>query len=70
MHSMTLITSFKEDNSGTYYCDICEEVRDPDAGVYRCEECPSFVAYFDCILLVCPSLILRVASFFNYIIML
>lgn len=53
VHPLTLTSnSFKEeDNSGQYYyCDVCEERRNPHHVVYSCEECPSFVAHFKCVL--------------------
>ncbi|XP_075636111.1 uncharacterized protein LOC142608255 [Castanea sativa] len=37
-----------EDNSGEYYCDICEEERDPKFWFYYCDEC-SFPAHPKCI---------------------
>ncbi|KAH7515365.1 hypothetical protein FEM48_Zijuj10G0018800 [Ziziphus jujuba var. spinosa] len=50
VHPLTLTTSFKEDEHPTaYYCDICEKKRDPDRGIYLCEECP-FIAHFECAL--------------------
>ncbi|KAH7515357.1 hypothetical protein FEM48_Zijuj10G0017900 [Ziziphus jujuba var. spinosa] len=36
IHPLTLTPSFREDDSGDYFCDICEERRDPDHGVYLC----------------------------------
>nr|XP_048318635.1 uncharacterized protein LOC125418639 [Ziziphus jujuba var. spinosa] len=50
VHPFTLTRSFREDNSGVYYCDVCEERRYPDHGVYVCEECSAFVAHFKCVL--------------------
>ena len=38
-----------EDDSGEYYCDICEEERDPKQWFYYCEDC-SYPAHFKCIL--------------------
>ncbi|XP_065619922.1 uncharacterized protein LOC136063444 isoform X1 [Quercus suber] len=38
-----------EDDSSEYYCDICEEERDPKQWFYYCAEC-SFPAHRDCIL--------------------
>ncbi|KAF3942575.1 hypothetical protein CMV_030780 [Castanea mollissima] len=38
-----------EDDSGEYYCDICEEERDPKQWFYYCAEC-NFPAHRDCIL--------------------
>ena len=37
-----------EDNSGEYYCDICEEERDSKQWFYYCEEC-SYLAHCKCI---------------------
>jgi hypothetical protein len=37
-----------EDDSGEYYCDICEEERDPKLWFYYCEEC-SYPAHPKCI---------------------
>ncbi|MBA0786767.1 hypothetical protein Gotri_006834, partial [Gossypium trilobum] len=31
--------SFIEDDSGKYYCDFCEEERNPNDDIYYCEEC-------------------------------
>ena len=39
---------FAEDDSGEYYCDICEEERDPKCWFYYCEEC-SFPTHPKCI---------------------
>ena len=38
-----------EDDSGEYYCDICEEERDPKQWFYYCEDC-SYPAHFKCII--------------------
>ncbi|KAL4613932.1 hypothetical protein ACB092_07G018300 [Castanea dentata] len=38
-----------EDDSGEYYCDICEEERDPKQWFYYCEDC-SYPAHSKCIL--------------------
>ena len=39
-----------EDDSTEYYCDICEEERDPKDDVYYCEECEGFfVAHIQCV---------------------
>ncbi|KAH7515302.1 hypothetical protein FEM48_Zijuj10G0012300 [Ziziphus jujuba var. spinosa] len=51
VHPFTLITSLNEDEDGKYYCDVCEERREPNHGLYCCVECgPSFVAHFECVL--------------------
>jgi hypothetical protein len=46
-HPFTLCYT-AEDDSGEYYCDICEEERDPKFWFYYCEEC-SFPAHPKCI---------------------
>ncbi|XP_050272553.1 uncharacterized protein LOC126715792 isoform X2 [Quercus robur] len=46
-HLFTLRYS-AEDNSGEYYCDICEEERDSKFWFYYCDEC-SFPAHLKCI---------------------
>ncbi|KAH7515299.1 hypothetical protein FEM48_Zijuj10G0012000 [Ziziphus jujuba var. spinosa] len=51
VHPFTLITSLNEDEDGKYYCDLCEERREPNHGLYCCVECgPLFVAHFECVL--------------------
>ncbi|XVE90017.1 hypothetical protein DITRI_Ditri20bG0042500 [Diplodiscus trichospermus] len=51
IHSLTLKDYFVEDNSGEYYCDICEEKRHPNHHIYFCEECQGlFVAHIECVL--------------------
>ncbi|XP_050274491.1 uncharacterized protein LOC126717144 [Quercus robur] len=47
-HPFTLCYA-PEDDSGEYYCDICEEERDPKQWYYYCEEC-SYPAHSKCIL--------------------
>ncbi len=47
-HSFTLSYTV-EDDSGEYYCDICEEERDPKHWFYYCEDC-SYPAHRVCIL--------------------
>ncbi|KAG6646432.1 hypothetical protein CIPAW_07G008600 [Carya illinoinensis] len=37
-----------EDDSGEYYCDICEEKRDPKCWFYYCADC-SYPAHLECI---------------------
>uniref|UniRef100_A0A2N9IKR7 Phorbol-ester/DAG-type domain-containing protein n=1 Tax=Fagus sylvatica TaxID=28930 RepID=A0A2N9IKR7_FAGSY len=41
---------FVEDDSGEYYCDACEESRDPGECVYHCAECSNYVAHLNCVL--------------------
>ncbi|KAH7515355.1 hypothetical protein FEM48_Zijuj10G0017700 [Ziziphus jujuba var. spinosa] len=62
VHPFTLISSFQEDDSNNYYYDICEERRDPDHGVYYCEECLCFVAHFECTLSLKGTTELEVSS--------
>ena len=47
-HPFTLCYT-PEDDSGEYYCDICEEERDPKQWFYYCAD-SSFPAHRDCIL--------------------
>ncbi|EOY25647.1 Cysteine/Histidine-rich C1 domain family protein [Theobroma cacao] len=52
MHHLTLKNHFVEDDSGEYYCDICEEERNSKNHCYYCEECAGlFVAHIECVLL-------------------
>ena len=47
---------FVEDDSGEYYCDACEESRDPGECVYHCAGCGNYVAHLKCVLdEVCPN---------------
>ncbi|XVF30999.1 hypothetical protein REPUB_Repub16aG0107600 [Reevesia pubescens] len=51
IHPLIMKDSFVEDNSGEYYCDICEEERCGNDHVYYCEECNDlFVAHIECVL--------------------
>ncbi|XP_022743779.1 uncharacterized protein LOC111294624 [Durio zibethinus] len=51
IHPLTLRDCFVEDDSGEYYCDICEEERLPKDHIYFCEECGGlFVAHIECVL--------------------
>nr|XP_015894073.1 uncharacterized protein LOC107428117 [Ziziphus jujuba var. spinosa] len=50
VHPFTLVNSLNEDESGMYHCDICEERREANHGLYVCQECPSFVSHFECVL--------------------
>ncbi|GMN58987.1 hypothetical protein TIFTF001_028077 [Ficus carica] len=49
IHPLTLVDSLVDDNSGEYYCDICESERDPRIRVYHCQEC-QFVAHVHCLI--------------------
>ncbi|XVE62712.1 hypothetical protein DITRI_Ditri06bG0141700 [Diplodiscus trichospermus] len=48
-HELTFTNSVVEDYSIEYYCDICEEERNPQHHVYYCNKC-SFVAHIECAL--------------------
>ncbi|WRX22742.1 DC1 - like 10, partial [Theobroma cacao] len=41
--------SIKEDDCGEYYCDICEEKRDPTHQVYYCKKC-TYITHIQCVL--------------------
>ncbi|KAK8712700.1 hypothetical protein V6N13_147930 [Hibiscus sabdariffa] len=49
LHPLALVSPFVEDDSGDYYCDMCETERNPDLQVYYCEEC-NFIAHIDCVI--------------------
>ncbi|XP_030509838.1 uncharacterized protein LOC115724643 [Cannabis sativa] len=49
IHCLNLIDSCIEDTFGDYYCDICEEERNPRVRVYYCAEC-KYVAHVHCVL--------------------
>ncbi|EOY10856.1 Uncharacterized protein TCM_026150 [Theobroma cacao] len=40
-----------EDDTGEYYCDICEEKRNPEHHVYYCEQC-TYIAHIKCVLII------------------
>ncbi|XWS64985.1 hypothetical protein CRYUN_Cryun05aG0051800 [Craigia yunnanensis] len=48
-HPLTVMTSFREDGSGEYYCDICEKQRNPNHHVYCCTKC-QYIAHIECAL--------------------
>ncbi|XWS57714.1 hypothetical protein CRYUN_Cryun09bG0197300 [Craigia yunnanensis] len=51
IHPLVMKDSFVEDDSGEYYCDVCEEERCGNDHVYCCEECNNlFIAHIECIL--------------------
>ncbi|XVE61175.1 hypothetical protein DITRI_Ditri06bG0018500 [Diplodiscus trichospermus] len=51
IHPFVLMNNFVEDDSGQYYCDICEEERAPLDHVYYCKQCQGlFVAHIECVL--------------------
>ncbi|OMO84503.1 DC1 domain-containing protein [Corchorus capsularis] len=49
LHPLTLTSCVVEDDSGEYYCDICETQRNPELDVYYCEEC-TFIAHIGCVI--------------------
>ncbi|KAM6597304.1 hypothetical protein CsatA_007828 [Cannabis sativa] len=49
MHSLNLVDSCIDDTFGDYYCDICEEERNPRLRVYYCAKC-KYVAHVHCVI--------------------
>ncbi|XVF42335.1 hypothetical protein PTKIN_Ptkin01aG0353200 [Pterospermum kingtungense] len=49
LHPLTLTNSVVEDNSGEYYCDMCETTRNQEHDVYYCKEC-TLTVHIDCAL--------------------
>ncbi|XVF42333.1 hypothetical protein PTKIN_Ptkin01aG0353000 [Pterospermum kingtungense] len=49
LHFLNLVNSVVEDDSGEYYCDMCETERNSELSVYSCEEC-KFVAHIDSVI--------------------
>ncbi|XP_052479534.1 uncharacterized protein LOC128031972 [Gossypium raimondii] len=49
LHPLMLVSPFAEDDSGDYYCDMCETERNPEIHVYYCAEC-NYIAHIDCVL--------------------
>ncbi|XP_031395353.1 uncharacterized protein LOC116206694 [Punica granatum] len=48
-HPLVLFDKFVLGRPDDQYCDNCEEIRNPDHGVYRCEEC-WYTVHIDCVL--------------------
>lgn len=48
-HPLELCDKFVDGNPDDLYCDYCETIRNPDHGVYRCEEC-NFTAHIECMI--------------------
>lgn len=48
IHPLILVDSLIEDNSGEYYCDVCETKRDPRIRIYYCEPC-KYKAHVACV---------------------
>ena len=63
-HPFTLCYT-TEDDSGEYYCDICEEERDPKHWFYYCVDC-SYPAHPQCILGKHPNIKFGVSYTFNF----
>ncbi|KAA3472571.1 Armadillo [Gossypium australe] len=49
IHSLTMMELIKEDDSEKYYCDVCENERNPKDPVYYCQSC-TFIAHIQCVL--------------------
>ncbi|XVF42329.1 hypothetical protein PTKIN_Ptkin01aG0352600 [Pterospermum kingtungense] len=49
LHLLKIVNSVVEDDSGEYYCDMCETERNSEHAVYVCEEC-KFTAHIDCVI--------------------
>ncbi|KAF4372225.1 hypothetical protein G4B88_009295 [Cannabis sativa] len=49
MHNLNLVDSCIDDTFGDYYCDICEEERNPRLRVYYCARC-KYVAHVHCVI--------------------
>ncbi|XVF42264.1 hypothetical protein PTKIN_Ptkin01aG0346800 [Pterospermum kingtungense] len=47
-HQLIFRDSIKEDDSGEYYCDACENERNPKHPVYWCEKC-TYIVHIECI---------------------
>ncbi|KAL4600098.1 hypothetical protein ACB092_11G173600 [Castanea dentata] len=50
IHPLHLRDYFVEDYSGEYYCDACENSRDPRESVYHCAGCSNYVAHNNCVI--------------------
>ncbi|XP_017984411.1 PREDICTED: uncharacterized protein LOC108663673 [Theobroma cacao] len=48
-HPLIHMDWVEEDDSGEYYCDVCETERNPMDHVYCCEEC-TFITHAECVL--------------------
>ncbi|XP_031398382.1 uncharacterized protein LOC116208945 [Punica granatum] len=48
-HPLVLFDKFVQGDPNDQYCDFCEEIRNPDHGVYRCDEC-WYTTHIDCII--------------------
>ncbi|KAF4363345.1 hypothetical protein G4B88_002092 [Cannabis sativa] len=52
IHSLTLVDHYitKDGHNDEFYCDICEEERDPYIRIYCCKDC-DFAAHIHCLLI-------------------
>ncbi|KAA3472568.1 Zinc finger, PHD-type [Gossypium australe] len=51
IHPLLLKDSFIKDECGKYYCDFCEEERNPNDDIYYCEECnDQTITHIECVL--------------------
>ncbi|KAJ7946205.1 Cysteine/Histidine-rich C1 domain family protein [Quillaja saponaria] len=48
-HALTYMDSVVEDNTGDYYCGLCQEERDPRDQVYYCANC-NYIADLGCVI--------------------
>ncbi|XP_022747880.1 uncharacterized protein LOC111297392 [Durio zibethinus] len=48
-HFLILHHGVIEDDSGEYYCDVCEEERNPKHHIYYCKKC-TYIAHVECVL--------------------
>ncbi|OWM67329.1 hypothetical protein CDL15_Pgr000781 [Punica granatum] len=48
-HPLVLFDKFVQGDPNDQYCDFCEEIRNPDHGVYRCDEC-WYTTHIDCVI--------------------
>ncbi|GMN39145.1 hypothetical protein TIFTF001_008375 [Ficus carica] len=49
LHPLVLVDLLVEDDSDEYFCDICEDRRDPRICVYYCHEC-KYTAHVHCVI--------------------
>ncbi|KAJ7946204.1 Cysteine/Histidine-rich C1 domain family protein [Quillaja saponaria] len=48
-HPLTYMDTVVEDDSGDYYCSLCQEERDPRSQVYYCADC-KYIADLTCVI--------------------
>ncbi|PKI54877.1 hypothetical protein CRG98_024760 [Punica granatum] len=49
-HPLVLRDRLVDQHSTVHYCAKCEEIRNPDCGVYYCADCDNFDAHIECII--------------------